>query len=125
MTTTYKPRVGDYVKATIEGRIRKDEFSDNGTYLIQSATDAHGYYSVRLAVAKDVQKIDPPFADIKLPTKEGTVVLVDPTNAKDELCAYIRVNEDKEYPWWDAGSSGLTHDQLAEQCAKFGYKVVK
>lgn len=118
MTTkakTSRPKAGQYIRATIEGRV-----GGGGVFL-----DMEGDYQLSVSAIKSFEVIDSPADTLDLPNKIGTVVLVDPTNKHNMLAAYIRVKADEYGNCWDNYGDAYTEDDFAHECIKYGYKVVQ
>ena len=118
MTTkakTARPKAKQYIRATIEGRV-----GSNGVHL-------HLENDTMLPVdyIKGFEVIESPADTIELPTKIGTVVILDPTNKQNMLSAAIRIKKDEYGNCWSNYDDVYTADEFAEDCIRYGYKVVQ
>lgn len=110
-----KPRAKQYLRATVEGRV-----SSSGVYLELEDNNV-----VPISLIKGFEVVDSPAETIKLPTKIGSVVLVDPTNKHDMLSACIRIKADEYGNCWASYGDVYTPDEFAQDCIRYGYKVVQ
>lgn len=118
MTTKVKtptPKAKQYIRAVIEGRV-----SHSGAYLA-----LEGDTILPTSLLKSFEVIDSPSETVNLPTKVGSVVLVDPANKHNMLSACIRVKPDEYGNCWSSYGDTYTADDFAEDCIRYGYKVVE
>lgn len=118
MTTkakTSKPKANQYIRAVIEGRV-----GFGGAFL-----DIEGDHQIPVSAIKSFEVIESPAETLDLPSKIGTVILVDPTNKHNMLAAYIRIKADEFGNCWDNYGDAYTSDDFAQECIKYGYKVVQ
>ena len=112
---TPKPKAKQYIRATVEGRV-----SPSGVYLQLNNENAIPIDSI-----KGFEVIESPAETVDLPTKIGTVVLLDPENKHNMLSACIRIKKDEYGNCWSNYDDVYTDDELAEDCIRHGYKVVQ
>lgn len=112
---TPKPKAKQYIRATVEGRV-----GSSGVYL-----ELDSNYIVPIDSLKSFEVIDSPAETIDLPTKIGSVVLIDPANKHNALSACIRIKADEYGNCWSSYDEVYTADEFAEDCIRYGYKVVQ
>lgn len=113
--TNPKPKAKQYIRATIEGRV-----GSSGVYI-------HLENDTMLPVdyIKSFEVVESPAETVDLPTKIGTVVLIDPENKHNMLSACIRTKKDEYGNCWSSYDDAYTDDAFAEDCIRYGYKVVQ
>ena len=113
--TTPKPKAKQYIRAVVEGRV-----SSGGGYIT-----VEGEHTLPVGSIKSFEVIDSPAETVDLPTKIGTVVILDPTNKQNMLSAVIRIKKDEYGNCWSSYDDAYTADDFAEDCIRYGYKVVQ
>ena len=118
MTTkakTSRPKAKQYIRATVEGRV-----SSTGVYLHLENDDI-----IPIDLIKSFEVIESPAETVKLPTKIGTVVLLDPENKHNMISACIRIKKDEYGNCWSSYDDVYKDDDFAQDCIRYGYKVVQ
>lgn len=119
-TTAPKFKEGDYVSATIHGMIANDIEDE----LMFRITDGEDWIYLALDEVENLAPSKSPTERLNLPTKAGSLLIVDPENKQMEIDVFIR-GTNKEYPWTGSGMTTFSDEEMASFCIKYGYKVMQ